>query len=75
MECNFPEEPYVVAEIEGLCIGEGGVSVGNKQEGYAMFIQGENGADVKHYNYYRDKVLLTFINESREEYDGYSINS
>eukprot|EP00957_Ditylum_brightwellii_P096171 7326654-Ditylum_brightwellii.AAC.1 len=65
-EHKFPPEPCVVVEIEGLCIGEGGVGVGNKQKKYVMFMQGENGADIKKYKYYRDKVLLPFIQTSRE---------
>eukprot|EP00957_Ditylum_brightwellii_P189635 14435242-Ditylum_brightwellii.AAC.1 len=33
-EHKLPEEPCVIPEIDGLCIGGGGVSVGNKQKGY-----------------------------------------
>eukprot|EP00957_Ditylum_brightwellii_P084258 6406197-Ditylum_brightwellii.AAC.3 len=74
-ECKLPEEPCIVAEIEGLCIIGGCVIVGNKQKGYKMFMQSENGAGIKQYNYYRDKVILPFITGSREVYDGYLINS
>eukprot|EP00957_Ditylum_brightwellii_P059693 4532064-Ditylum_brightwellii.AAC.1 len=45
-ERELSAEPCVVAEIEGMCIGGGSVSVGNEQKGYVMFMRGENGAEI-----------------------------
>ena len=61
-------EDFLVLAIEGLCVGGGGVTVGNKQKGYLVFMKSEKGMDKKRYKFYRDNILLPFINDSRSTF-------
>ena len=73
-EREMPSDPSVVLEVEGLCVGGGGVSMNNKK-GCVMFMRGDSGAEKCRYNYYRDKVFLPFVNNMRLKYDGFDSNS
>ena len=53
----------------------GGVSIGNKEKGYVMFMRNDADADKYRYKYYRDEVLIPFIQSTRKEYDGFSNES
>ena len=55
----------LVLKIEGLSVGGGGVTLGSKQYGYILFMRGDKGIDKQRYRYYRDNVLIPFIQESR----------
>ena len=54
----------IVLKIEGLSVGGGGVTIGNTQVGYLMFMRGQKAMDKNRYQYYRDNVLLPFISKS-----------
>lgn len=71
-ERELPEEECVILDIEGLCVGGGGVNVGCNTKGYLVLMRGgsaNEGADKKRYKYYRDNILLPFISETRKTYD------
>ena len=51
-------------EVEGLSVGGGGVTVGNKSKGWIVFVRSDPGADEKRYRFYRDRVFLPFIRQS-----------
>ena len=64
-ERELPQDQCVSLSIEGLCVGGGGVTVGNKTKGYLVFMRGESGIDKERYKIYRDKVFIPFVNSSR----------
>ena len=70
-ERELPEDHCVSIEIPGLCVGGGGVTVGNKECGILMFMRGESGIDKERYRIYRDDVLLPFIEKSIIEFGGW----
>ena len=70
-ERELPQDHIVSLEIEGLCVGGGGVTLGNKQKGYVIFMRGEKGMDKKRYEMYRDNIFLPFVSQSRKEFDGW----
>ena len=55
-------------QIKGLCVGVGGVNVGEQQYGIIIFMRGENAMDKKGYKFYRDEILVPFILKTRAEY-------
>ena len=60
-------------EIDGICIGGAGITVGNKgQHGWPIFVWTDPDlkADQKRYTCYCDNVLLPFIQQSWAEFDG-----
>ena len=68
---ELPKETCIILQVEDLCIGGGGVSIGNKEKGYVMFMRNDADADKYRYKYYRDEVLILFIQSTRREYDGF----
>ena len=65
-ERELPQDHCISIDIPGLCVGGGGVTVGNNQRGILMFMRGESGIDKDMYRIYRDEVLLPFLSKSRE---------
>ena len=59
--------------ITGLCVAGGGVTVGAGGKGYVLFVRNDNDGqyDKKRVCFYRDNVLLPFIDELRTIYDGW----
>ena len=45
-------------KVPGLCIGGGGVTLGNKEDGHVFFMRKEEGADKKHCELYMNEVLV-----------------
>ena len=70
-ERELPHHQCITVAIEGLCVGGGGVTVGNKQKGWLVFMRGECGMDKERYKTYRDKVFIPFVNASRSEFNGW----
>ena len=70
-ERELPHHQCITVSIEGLCVGGGGVTVGNKQKGWLVFMRGETGMDKERYKTYRDKVFIPFVNASRNEFNGW----
>ena len=68
---ELPKTLCIILQIEGLCIGGGGVSIGNKEKGYIMFMKNDADANKQRYKYYRDEILIPFIQSTRKEYDGF----
>ena len=75
-ERELPNDKCLILEIEGMCIGGGGVSVGKKDVGYLILMRTSSDKDEvpdkQRFKYYRDKILLPFVKQSRQEYDGYN---
>ena len=80
-EAELPSETcpsgLLAIQVEGLCVGGGGVTVGNKSKGWIVFVRSDpgNNADEKRYKFYRDNVLLPFIRQSRCKFDGWQVGS
>ena len=72
---ELPKEACIILQVEGLCIDGGEVSIDNKEKGYVMFMRNDADADKYRYKYYRDEVLIPFIQSTRKEYDGFSNES
>ena len=64
---ELPQNHCISIDIPGLCVGTGGVTVGNNQRGI-LFMIGESGIDKNRYRIYRDEVQLPFLSKSREEF-------
>ena len=47
------------------------MSIGNKEKGYTMFMINDDDADKERYKYYRDEILIPFIQSTRNKYDGF----
>ena len=47
------------------------MSIGSKEKGYTMFMINDDDADKERYKYYRDEILIPFIQSTRKEYDGF----
>ena len=60
------KEACIILQVEGLCIGSGGVSIGNKEKGYIMFMRNDADVDKQRYKYYRDGILIPFIQSTRK---------
>eukprot|EP00978_Attheya_sp_CCMP212_P042288 scaffold255283_cov67-Attheya_sp.AAC.1 len=60
-------------EIEGLMVAGGGVTIGAQGSGYLVFIRNDEDQDKdkKRVRFYRDKVLLPFINGLRRQFHGW----
>lgn len=43
-EEEMPNKPFVHMKVPGLCIGGGGVTLGNKEEGHVFFMRKEEAA-------------------------------
>eukprot|EP00986_Skeletonema_menzelii_P008879 scaffold3880_cov145-Skeletonema_menzelii.AAC.3 len=43
---RFGIAPFLHMKVPGLCIGGGGVTLGNKEEGHVFFMRKEEGADL-----------------------------
>ena len=67
-ELELPMYRHLVLKIEGLSVGGGCVTIGNRQVGYLMLVRGERGIEKERYSFYRDQVLLPFIENSRKEF-------
>ena len=74
-ERELPEDQCISLHIPGLCVGGGGVTVGNKESGTLLFMRGDSGSDKKRYQIYRDKVLLPFIRKLRTEFGEWIIGT
>ena len=74
-ERELPNDKVLALKIEGLCVGGGGISVGNKQNGWLVFVRNDNDNEKLRYKIYRDKVLLPFVNQSRIEFDKWDESS
>ena len=61
---ELPEDHYVSIDIPGICVGDGGVTVSNKECGTIVFMIAEPGIDKNRYIIYRDEVLLPFISRA-----------
>ena len=57
--------------MEGLSIGGGGISLGNTQKGYILFMRGGEKVDKERYKLYRDKIFLPYVNDTRNKYDSF----
>ena len=44
-EREMPEDQCISLKIPGLCVGGGGVAVGNEQTGLLMFMKGDSGME------------------------------
>ena len=72
---ELPNETCIIWENEGMCARGGGVTVGKEDVGYMLLmtnLHDGNYPDLHRYKYYRDKILMSFINNSRLTYNGYS---
>ena len=68
---EFTKEVCTILQVECLCIGGEGVSIGNKEKGYIMFMRNDADAGKQRYKYYWDEILIPFIQSTRKEYDGF----
>ena len=68
---ELQKKACIILQVEGVCIGGGDVSIGNKEKGYIMFMRNNADADKQRYKYYRDEMLIPFIQSTRKEYDGF----
>ena len=55
------EDNYLVLRIQGLSIGDSGVSVGKKEVGHVLFMRGEHRRKKQRYNFHRNNVFLFFV--------------
>ena len=44
-EEEMQNKPFLHMKVPGLCIGGGGVTLGNKEEGHVFFVRKEEGVD------------------------------
>ncbi len=70
-EEEMPNKPFLHMKVPGLCIGGGGVTLGNKEEGHVFFMRKEEGADKKRCELYLKEVLIPFVNGVRKEVDDF----
>lgn len=68
---EMPNKPFLHMKVPGLCIGGGGVTLGNKEEGHVFFMRKEEGADKKRCELYMKEVLIPFVNGVRKEVDDF----
>jgi hypothetical protein len=68
---EMPNQPFLHMKVPGLCIGGGGVTLGNKEEGHVFFMRKEEGADKKRCELYMKEVLIPFVNGVRKEVDDF----
>ena len=54
-----------------MCVGRGGVIVGEQKNGVLIFMGGDSGMDKEGYRIYRDEVLIPFIKDSRNNFGGW----
>ena len=52
--------------VEDLCIGIGGVSIGDKEKGYIILVRNNYNTDKHRYKHYRDEFLIPFIQSTRK---------
>ena len=65
----------IILQVEGLYIGDcDDISIGNKEKGQ-IITRNDTDTDKQRDKYYRDEVLIPFIQSTRKEYDGCSNNS
>ncbi|KAL7498904.1 hypothetical protein ACHAWT_008594 [Skeletonema menzelii] len=74
-EEEMPNKPFLHMKVPGLCIGGGGVTVGNECEGHVFFMRKMEGADRTRYEYYQREVLIPFINGVRKELDDFDASA
>ena len=53
-ELELPIDRHLVMKIEGLSVGGGGVTIGNRQVGYLMLVRGERGIEKERYSFYHE---------------------
>ena len=51
-EREMPNMQCISMQVEGLCVGGGGVTVGKKQCGILMFMRGDKAIDIERYRFY-----------------------
>lgn len=71
-ERELPRDTSVRIKIDGLCVGGGGITLGNNDSGTVMFIRGKKGANVERYRIYQDKVLIPFVKKSHMLFHGWN---
>ena len=74
-EKELPQDQCVSLKINGLCVGGGGVTVGETRHGTLLFTRGDKDMDKNRYQIYRDEVLLPFIRTTRSEFGGWTEGS
>ena len=70
-ERELPMHDCVAIDVEGLCIGGGGATVGNKLKGWLVFMRGQKGMDIERYKMHRDNVFLHFTQKTRSDFYGW----
>ena len=70
-ERELPMNDCVKITIPGLCVGGGGVTLGNNVAGIIVFMRGGPGMEVARYKIYRDNILIPFIKQTRRELHGW----
>ena len=59
-ERELPHHHCLCMNIQGLCVGGGGVTLGKQQTGVLMFMRGDKGMDIERYKAYRDKIYRDY---------------
>ena len=65
-------EDFVHVEVPGLCIGGGGVNVGNQGIGHVLFMNNSEGAEKKRFEWYQREVIIKGVNDHRQTFAGYN---
>ena len=68
-------EDFVHVEVPGLCIGGGGVTVGNQGIGHVLFMKSTEGAEKKRFEWYQREVLIKGVNDHRHTFAGYDAST
>ena len=63
---ELPKAGCMFLPVEDLCIGIGGVSIGDKEKGYIILVRNNYNTDKHRYKHYRDEVLIPFIQSTRK---------
>ena len=70
-ERNLCGKRHILVRLKGLCIGEGGVNTGIDNFGYVLFMVKQENAHLIQYKYYKQNILLPFIQNSLTGFDRY----
>jgi hypothetical protein len=68
---------FLAIDVKGLGIGGAGVTVGEQKTGWVVFIRNDNdqSGDKERYKFYREKVFLPFVRQSRSWFDNWIPNT